>query len=238
MLVNTFLPAIVIVTLGLMIWSTSTTLSDELCAIDDALDRVEIDKEKGYPKPSVDALINDIERPSDSRGNNEPPCELFEAIDAVFYDQLVAQTRSALQTQFANLQIKIAALGKSVGKSFSMRLEPPEGAGAAAKGAIKQFNKRLAGPMAVPVKSGMNEVRKLTYAVFQPQTENIARELRKADHKRQVVWKRMEVTYAAQMTKFQWFFVALAAWLVLGYVFWIQRRLLIARRLLRDDDPF
>jgi hypothetical protein len=48
----------------------------------------------------------------------------------------------------------------------------------------------------------------------------------------------MEVTYAAQMTKFQWFFVALAAWLVLGYVFWIQRRLLIARRLLRDDDPF
>jgi hypothetical protein len=172
----------------------------------------------------------------DPREDDAPTCELFKAINAVFYEQLVTQTKNALHTQFATLQIKIDALGRAIGKSVSMKLEAPEGADLAVQGAIKQFNKRLAGPIAVPIKSGLNKVRKLTYDVFQPQTENIVRELRKVHHKQQVVRERVKVIYAAQVTKFQWFFIALATWLVLSYVAWVHRRLLVVKRLLRNED--
>jgi hypothetical protein len=224
MLGNTFLPVIVALSLGLMGWSTLATLRDEACLIVRDLNK------DLPPRASIDPVSCSC---LDSKGlepveSGAKPCGPFAVMKHIVTVELYGKTMGMLRREIGGMKKNAAALANAVDQSVSLELDLPDSKGL--KRTFQgRFNKYLAEPLAKPVKTSVdaaaNAVRKATYAVFQPQMDNMKKELEDVAHKRNVVWARTKNVYDMQLKKFYWFFVALAMWLLLSYVLWGYHRL-------------
>ena len=258
-LVNTFLPALVVLTLGLMIESTLSSIHTNGCAaaayIYGTFSQITVDKE-GFPQPPVDALYRKIskepppvrelmKRISRERSSPEQSCSLLSAIDYLVANSLYGDTVSAVRREMIGMATNIAALGKPINVSItSLALPPiknPKLFQKPAAEAIHGFNKHIAGPLTAVAEKGMNQVgnkaRAVTYAVFQPYTNNIVKELRKANHKRRLTWIWIQWFVGKIQpffTRFVWLFGLLGGWLLLTYVLWARRRISVAWELMAN----
>lgn len=251
MIVNTFLPAIVVVTLGLMIWSTVATIKRNACAtVHYVTKAMNDDKEiKNYRKASDDvrrkslqALVGRLnEQPLPKDASCRQWRDLRTRITDIFTDELYGETVIRIESEKKEIERKFNNVRTAINRVVPKipTITPPEIPGV--KEAILAVNQLfkimrdalvgLAGALA-KVGNGLTEP-------FETAGEKLGEEFQKVDYKRAVAWALLDRFWsdtADLFDKFWWFFVVLALWLTLSYALWVYRRLAVGWALLCNRE--
>lgn len=248
MIVNTFLPAIVVVTLGLMIWSTVTTIERNACATVGYVNWA-LNDDKGYSnyKAAAGDAKNETLKALARRFNERPvsagaPCkDLRTSITRILENEFYGETVGRIQSEMRVIDRKFEKVKKDAQRVIP-RFQP-----------IKPPNI----PGAYEVISAVNHVLEIMHTAlrglgdalsklgggltepFETAGENLHEEFQKVSYKWAVasdVLSRFWSDSAELFNKFWWFFAILGLWLVLSYALWVHRRLAVGWALLCNRD--
>ena len=251
MIVNTFLPAIVVVTLGLMIWSTVTTIKRNACATVSYVTRaMNDDKEiKNYfnasdavRKKSLQVLVGRLNaQPLPEDGSCRQWRDLRTRIRGILQKELYEETVGRIDDEMKTVKEKFMKVRTDVQSVVPKirPIQPPSIPG------IYEFVSAVNGLFKImqdALKGLGNALTKLGGGLTEPfdtAGKNLDKEFQKVDYKRAVAWELLDRFWsdtADLFNKFWWFFVILALWLVLSYALWVYRRLVVGWALLCNRE--
>jgi hypothetical protein len=248
MLINTFLPAIVVIALVAMTWSTASAIKRTGCATvsyarqamnDDGARERYVAATRDADKDKV--LDELVERLYQRASLGDAACDEWKELRAqlqnIFRHELYAKTVQRVEYEIRLVDGKLQRVRTDVRKVVP-RLPPitaPEILGV--KEVVLAVNhlffltqKALAslGAALTRLGNGLAEP-------FDTAGENIYAEMQKVDYKRAVALEllgRWSDDAAGLLEKFGWFFLVLALWLLFSYALWVRRRLSAAWALL------
>ncbi len=251
MIVNTFLPAIVVVTLGLMLWSTAKAIKRNTCATvsyvvqavnDDKASARYVGASDEAKSQAVAALVkrlNEQALPDD--GSCGPWTDLRARITAILTDEIYGKAVDRIEYEIKVVDGKFQKVRRDV-QSVVPRIPPIKFSGIpGVDQAIWAANQlfRIIGTALASVGAALTELGRGVTEPFDTAGQNLYKEFQKVDYKRAVTWglvDRFLSDTAALFAKFGWFFVILVLWLLLSYALWVYRRLAVGWALLRDRE--
>ena len=242
MIVNTFLPAIVVVTLGLMTWSTVTAIKRNACVTVNNVTQAMNDKkainnyiatgnDDGKRASSLQVLVRRLnEQPLPSDASCGPWRDLRARIKRIFTDELYGKTVNSIETELKAVDAKLDKVRTDVQRAVP-RFPPVKLPGIpvvdqailAVNELFKIVRKALEG-----LGNALTQLGKSVTEPFDTADENLRKEFQKVDYKRAVAWELVDRFWsdtADLFDKFWWFFVILTLWLVVSYALWVYRRL-------------
>lgn len=253
MIVNTFLPAIVVVTLGLMIWSTVTTIMRNACATvryvtlamndeKEMSNYVAARNDDRKRTSTLQVLVRRLnEQPLPGDGSCGPWRDLRTRISRIFTDELYGKTVDRIEYEMKVVDVKLAKVRTDVQRVIPRipPIKPPGIPGvneaiSAVNGLFKIMHKALEG-----VGNGLTRLGRGVTEPFDTAGENLSKEFQKVDYKRAVAWEllgRFGSDTADLFDKFWWFFVIFALWLVVSYALWVYRRLAVGWAMLCNRE--
>jgi len=251
MIVNTFLPAIVVVTLGLMIWSTVTTIKRNACATvhyvtramnDDKEIRNYRDASDDVRKKSLQVLVGRLNaQPLPEDESCRQWRDLRARIRGILQKELYEETVERIDYEMKTVKEKFKKVRTDVQSVVPKirPIQPPNIPGiyefvSAVNGLFKIMRDALKGlgDALTKLGGGLTEP-------FETAGKKLDEEFQKVDYKRAVAWElhdRFWSDTADLFDKFWWFFVILALWLVLSYALWVYRRLVVGWALLCNRE--
>ena len=255
MIVNTFLPAIVVVTLGLMIWSTVTTIKRSACAtVGYVKQAMNDDKEKDIYLAAVKisddagkrALQGLVERRLDARplpadGSCTRWQDLRTSIKGIFTNELYGETVEQIELEKKRIAKSFETVRTEVKRAIPAitPIKSPKVPGlnefvAAVNALFKIVQNALTG-----LRDALASLGKGVTEPFDTAGKNLQEEFQKVDYKRAVALELVDRFWSDTvdlLDKFWWFFVILALWLVLSYALWVYRRLAVGWALLCNRE--
>jgi len=242
MIVNTFLPAIVVVTLGLMTWSTVTAIKRNACATVNNVTQAMNDKkainnyiaagnDDGKRASTLQVLVRQLnEQPLPGDASCGPWRDLRARIKRIFTDELYGKTVNSIETELKAVDAKLDKVRTDVQRAVP-RISPIKLPGIpgvdqailAVNDLFKIMRKALEG-----LGNALTQLGKSITEPFDTADENLRKEFQKVDYKRAVAWELVDRFWsdtADLFDKFWWFFVILTLWLVVSYALWVYRRL-------------
>jgi len=242
MIVNTFLPAIVVVTLGLMTWSTVTAIKRNACATVNNVTQAMNDKkainnyiaagnDDGKRASTLQVLVRRLnEQPLPGDASCGPWRDLRARIKRIFTDELYGKTVNSIETELKAVDAKLDKVRTDVQRAVP-RISPIKLPGIpgvdqailAVNELFKIMRKALEG-----LGNALTQLGKSVTEPFDTADENLRKEFQKVDYKRAVAWELVDRFWsdtADLVDKFWWFFVILTLWLVVSYALWVYRRL-------------
>jgi len=242
MIVNTFLPAIVVVTLGLMTWSTATAIKRNACATVNNVTQAMNDKkaisnyiaagnDDGKRASTLQVLVTRLnEQPLPGDASCGPWRDLRARIKRIFTDELYGKTVNSIETELKAVDAKLDKVRTDVQRAVP-RISPIKLPGIpgvdqailAVNDLFKIMRKALEG-----LGNALTQLGKSITEPFDTADENLRKEFQKVDYKRAVAWELVDRFWsdtADLFDKFWWFFVILTLWLVVSYALWVYRRL-------------
>ena len=255
MIVNTFLPAIVVVTLGLMIWSTVTTIQRSACAtVSYVKQAMNDDKEKDIylaavrvsdaaGKRALQGLVGRRvnARPLPEAGSCTQWQDLRAGIKGIFTNELYGETVDGIDREMKTVKEKFRKVRTDVQSVVPKirPIQPPRVPGVDAVvielnklfNAIQKAFEGIGGALS-KLGGGLTEP-------FETAGKKLDEEFQKVDYKRAVALElvdRFGSDTVDLLDKFWWFFVVLSLWLVLSYALWVYRRLAVGWALLCNRE--
>jgi hypothetical protein len=241
MIINTFLPVIVVVTLGLMIWSTASAIKRDAClTFDHMAQALADDKERSkYAKAADDdareVMLNDlIKRLRDNGPSEDDPCQAWDKV------------KTNMKQTVTDIGDDIKAVGAGFGKMKTALGNVVPSIGLIKYSGIKLVDKAIwaANQIIEVIRNAFNTIGDGLKAIGSHLASPLVKvqkdltvEFQKVDYKRAAAWTLLGSFFsdsARLFTKFMWFFIILAIWLVLSYVLWVYRRLAVGWGLLRN----
>jgi len=242
MIVNTFLPAIVVVTLGLMTWSTVTAIKRNACVTVNNVTQAMNDKkaidnyiatgnDDGKRASTLQVLVRQLnEQPLPGDASCGPWRDLRARIKRIFTDELYGKTVNSIETELKAVDAKLDKVRTDVQRAVP-RFPPIKLPGIpgvdqailAVNELFKIMRKALEG-----LGNALTQLGKSVTEPFDTADENLRKEFQKVDYKRAVAWELVDRFWsdtADLFDKFWWFFVILTLWLVVSYALWVYRRL-------------
>jgi len=242
MIVNTFLPAIVVVTLGLMTWSTVTAIKRNACATVNNVTQAMNDEkainsyitagnDDGKRASTLQVLVRRLnEQPLPGDASCGPWRDLRARIKRIFTDELYGKTVNSIETELKAVDAKLDKVRTDVQRAVP-RIPPIKLPGIpgvdqailAVNELFKIMRNALAG-----LGNALTQLGKSVTEPFDTADENLRKEFQKVDYKRAVAWELVDRFWsdtADLFDKFWWFFVILTLWLVVSYALWVYRRL-------------
>jgi len=242
MIVNTFLPAIVVVTLGLMTWSTVTAIKRNACATVNNVTQAMNDEkainnyitagnDDGKRASTLQVLVRRLnEQPLPGDASCGPWRDLRARIKRIFTDELYGKTVNSIETELKAVDAKLDKVRTDVQRAVP-RIPPIKLPGIpgvdqailAVNELFKIMRNALAG-----LGNALTQLGKSVTEPFDTADENLRKEFQKVDYKRAVAWELVDRFWsdtADLLDKFWWFFVILTLWLVVSYALWVYRRL-------------
>jgi hypothetical protein len=255
MIVNTFLPAVVVVTLGLMTWSTVTTIKRNACAtVSYVKQAMNDDKEKDIylaaVKVSDDAGKRALQglvgrrlnaRPLPEHGSCAQWQDLRASIKGIFANELYGETVHQIELE----KVKIAKRFETVRTAAKRAIPkitpitPPDFPGLREFVSAVNALFKIVGEALTALGNALASVGQGVTEPFDTAGENLKKEFQKVDYKRAVAWELLDRFWsdtADLFDKFWWFFVILTLWLVLSYALWVYRRLAVGWALLCNRE--
>ena len=250
-LVNTFLPIIVVVALILMIQSTASSLSYRGCATasrmaaafaDEKMQQAYLDAEGDAQRfAALEALsVTPAERLQDGSPWTPHSACLGKALHVVVGAELFGRAVESIEKQTKVVGSRVSGMKKNLtrripdARAWELDHVAKSGVGRALAGgvndAIDQINKVPSAMRSWVVKLG-NNVSDTVVWIFAP--------LSVVDYQRAATWVLVGgfLTDAAGMLgKFYWFFLALGIWLLASYALWVRCRVYAALALLRGGE--
>ncbi len=255
MIVNTFLPAIVVLTLGLMVWSTAVSTRGDACAtvgyFPQAFDNV------GYQKKYLAAVNKDDRKKvlkEIAGGRPTAPADKDCSIGEIITDAVFADTVAGIEREVTAIGQKVDRVGAGLRNAIP-KITPPEIPRIRPPGvpllddAVREINKlgttvnKGFGALGAEVGKGLSIIGNAVATAFDglvnPEKDRLYLEMQKIGYKRAVVgelWSGFSERTGNRFSKFFWFFGVLGIWLVLSYVLWVYRRLSVGWALLRNRE--
>jgi hypothetical protein len=240
MIVNTLLPAIVVVTLGAMAWSTAAAMKRNACATVGHLSQAMNDRRgearyvaaRGQAKEAALAeLLARLDRqPPPADGSCGAWQELRARVEAILTNEIYAETVARIEHELNEVDRKLQKAKNDVQRVVP-RIEPIKLPGVPgvdqAVAAVNESLKVVRGALA-RVGAALSTLGQAISEPFDTAGRNLQEEARRVDYKRAVAFglvARFASDTVDSFAKFGWFFVALALWLVLSYALWAHRRL-------------
>ena len=251
MIVNTFLPAIVVVTLGLMTWSTVAAIKHNACAAvsylpramnDDREMRIYVGASGDARRSSLQGFVRRLhELPPPAGG----PCgswrDLRARITGIVTDEIYGETVERIEHEVKEVERKYQRVRTEVQRAIPS-IPPIKRPGIPgldeAVSAVNQLFRI--------VRSALDDLgaalARLGRGVTEPidtAGEKVREEFQKADYKRAVAWELLDRFWsdtADLFDKFWWFFVLLALWLTSSYALWVHRRLAVGWTLMCNRE--
>ncbi len=251
MLVNTFLPLIAVVTLGLMIWSTATAIKRNTCVTvsyvvqavnDDRASARYVGASDEAKSKMVAALVERLNAQAPPEGGSCGPWEELRArITAILTDEIYGKAVDRIEYEIKVVDGKFQKVRRDV-QSVVPRIPPIKYSGIpgvdqaiwAANQLFQTIRNALAG-----VGAALAELGRGLTEPFDTAGQNVYKEIQKVDYKRAVtlgLLARFLSDTGDLFGKFGWFFVVLVLWLVLSYALWVYRRLAVGWALLRGRE--
>ena len=248
MLINTFLPIVVVVALILMARSTAGEMVRQACATAGQIGSVLNDAEarNAYLAANDDgeramqlALLASSLRDTalEEPGGEAAPACLEKNLATVLGEELFGKTVGSIKEQAKQVQVRMSGvksnLKKRIPEATPWTLEhvPVKGIARKLASGVNSVIDKVNG-VPVSIRSGMvtlgDKVGDTIKWIFAP--------LSVADYQRAAAWTVLAgllADAAKSLEKFYWFFAALAIWLLFSYLIWAQRRLSTALTLLR-----
>ena len=253
MIVNTLLPAIVVVTLAAMIWSTAVSIKRNTCttighiaqAVNDekTLNRYVKAGDDGARRKAISDLVGELDGQTPLSNEECGPWQKLRARIAAllvneFYGKVamrVEQEVSKVNTKLENAKSAVANVVPSVPAIKYSGIKIVDKAIWAANQVIKLIR---AGFDAIG--DALTALGKALAEPFATAKKNLSAEVQKVDYKRAVAWALLE-RYSSDTVdlfdKFGWFFAVLALWLAFSYALWVHRRFVVGWALLCDRAP-
>jgi hypothetical protein len=251
MIVNTFLPAIVVVTLGLMIWSTVTTIKRNTCATINyvTLAMNDDNERKNYiaagddaKKKALEDLVKRLnERPLPDNGSCGPWQDLRTRIKGILTNELYGETLKQIEYEMKVVDEKFQKAKTEVKRVIPKipPIKPPgipgiDEAISAVNQLFRIIHTALAG-----LGDALSNLGHVLTEPFDTAGEHLYNEFQTVDYKRAVAWELLDRFWSDTVDlfdKFWWFFVILALWLVLSYALWVYRRLAVGWALLCNRE--
>lgn len=241
MIVNTFLPVIVVLTLGLMIWSTTSAIKRDACLTFDYMAQALADNEvrnkyaKATDDDARDVMLNDLIKQLRENGPAEDdPCQAWGKVEA------------NIKQTVTDISDDIKAVGKGFGKMKTALAKAVPSIGSIKYSGVPIVDQAIwaANQVIKVIRRAFNTVGSVLKAIgshlaspLVKVQNDLTEEFQKVDYKRAAAWTLLGSFFsdtAKLFTKFAWFFVILAIWLVLSYVLWVYRRLAVGWALLRN----
>jgi hypothetical protein len=249
MIVNTLLPAVVVVTLGLMIWSTAVAIKRNTCAtvsyVVQAVNDVKASERYvgASDEAKAKAVAELVRRLTEQAPPDETSCgpwaELRARITAIVTDEIYGKAANAIEREIRVVDGHLQKVKEDV-KSVVPKIPPIKYSGIpgvdqaiwAANQLFQIIGRALAG-----VGDALSALGRGLTDPFETAGQKIYKEIEKVDYKRAVTWglvERFLSDTADLFAKFGWLFAILVLWLVLSYALWVYRRLAVGWALLRD----
>lgn len=254
MIVNTFLPAIVVVTLGLMIWSTVTTIKRNACATvsyvkqamnDDKDKDIYVRAVKVSDRAGMDALKDLVGRrlkqPLPEDGTCTQWRDLRISIRGIFTNELYGETVHQIELEKERIAKRFETVRKEVQRAIPAitPIKPPNVPGlneivSAVNALFKIVQNALTG-----LRDALAGLGKGVTEPFDTAGKNLEKEFEKVDYKWDVAGEIVDRFWSDTtdlFDKFRWFFVILTLWLVSSYALWVYRRLAVGWALLCNRE--
>jgi hypothetical protein len=249
MIVNTLLPAVVVVTLGLMIWSTAVAIKRNTCATvsyvvkavndEKASQRYVGASDEAKAKAVAELVKRLIEQAPPDEASCGPWADLRARIAAILTDEIYGKAVERIEYEIKVVDGKLQKVKRDV-QSVVPKIPPIKYSGIAgvdqaiwAANQLFQIVRTALGALG----AALTELGRGLTDPFETAGQNIYKEIEKVDYKRAVTWgllNRFLSDTADLFAKFGWLFAILVLWLVLSYALWVYRRLAVGWALLRD----